>query len=57
MIKDLTPFLIAGMGTLVAVMVILSDASDSKWTSAMGFAGSAVAAAAGLAQSGKKEDK
>jgi drug/metabolite transporter (DMT)-like permease len=56
LINSLTPIFIATIGGIIGVAVLFDEqASDAKWSSAMGLAGTAIAGAAGLAQSGKSE--
>lgn len=55
-IRAITPMFIATMGTVIAVAVLVSPKiSDAKWSAGLGLAGTAIAGAAGLAQSSKNE--
>lgn len=55
-IRALTPMFLAAIGGLVAIAVlIIPGVSDAKWAAGMGLAGSAIAGAAGLAQTTKSE--
>ena len=54
-IDSLTPILIAMIGGIIGVTVLVTDGDDAKWSSGMGLAGTAIAGAAGLAQSSKSE--
>lgn len=59
LISALTPLFIATIGGIIGVTVLLAPSSQddpSKWASAMGLAGTAIAGAAGLAQSGKNNE-
>lgn len=59
LINALTPLFIATIGGIIGVTVLLAPSSQddpSKWASAMGLAGTAIAGAAGLAQSGKNNE-
>jgi hypothetical protein len=58
LIRSLTPIFIASIGGIIGMTVLIalpSQEDSAKWASAMGLAGSAIAGAAGLAQSGKSE--
>jgi hypothetical protein len=57
LINSLTPILIALIGGIIGVCVLFApDADDpAKWSAGLGLAGTAIAGAAGLAQSGKNE--
>lgn len=56
LIQALTPVFIATIGGIIGVTVLFVDTNDAeKWSSAMGLAGTAIAGAAGLAQSGKRQ--
>jgi hypothetical protein len=56
LINSLTPIFIAAIGGIIGLAVIFMPATDAtKWSSAMGLAGTAIAGAAGLAQSAKSE--
>lgn len=54
LINSLTPVLIAIIGGIIGVTVIVK-APANDWASGMGLAGTAIAGASGLAQSGKSE--
>ncbi|WP_413166804.1 hypothetical protein ACL6C3_08895 [Capilliphycus salinus ALCB114379] len=55
-IESVTPIFIASIGGIIGVTVLLTDSNnDAKWSSGMGLAGTAIAGAAGLAQSSKSE--
>jgi hypothetical protein len=54
LINSLTPVLIAIIGGIIGVTVIVK-APAKDWASGMGLAGTAIAGASGLAQSGKGE--
>ncbi len=55
-IYSLTPIFIAMIGGIIGVTVLVTDSVDAaKWSSGMGLAGTAIAGAAGLAQSSKSE--
>lgn len=54
LINSLTPVLIAMIGGIIGVTVLVTNSdSDAKWSAGMGLAGTAIAGAAGLAQSTK----
>jgi hypothetical protein len=54
LINSLTPIFIASIGGIIGVMVLfVPNAENAKWSSGMGLAGTAIAGAAGLAQSAK----
>lgn len=55
LINSLTPIFIALIGGIIGVAVIVktSDNDSAKWAAGMGLAGTAIAGASGLAQSGK----
>ena len=56
LIQAITPMFIATMGTVIAVAVLVSPKiNDAKWSAGLGLAGTAIAGAAGLAQSSKNE--
>lgn len=57
LINSLTPIFIAMIGGIIGVTVLVtsSDKDSAKWASGMGLAGTAIAGAAGLAQSSKSE--
>ena len=56
-ITSLTPIFIASIGGIIGVAVLVSPAGNDtgKATAGMGLAGTAIAGAAGLAQSSKRE--
>jgi hypothetical protein len=55
-IRATTPILLASVGALIGICVVLNPYIDSnKATAALGLAGTAIAGAAGLAQTGKNE--
>ena len=56
LINALTPIFIATIGGIIGVTVLVTASAKedaAKWASAMGLAGTAIAGAAGLAQSSK----
>lgn len=56
LINSLTPILIATIGGIIGVTVLVTPSnSDAKWSAGMGLAGTAIAGAAGLAQSGNRD--
>lgn len=58
LINSLTPIFIATIGGIIGVTVLIAPSSQgdsAKWASAMGLAGTAIAGASGLAQSGKRD--
>ncbi len=54
LINSLTPIFIAMIGGIIGVTVIIKEPAD-KWAAGFGLAGTAIAGAAGLAQSSKHE--
>ena len=55
-IRALTPIFLATIGGLISVAVLVApNVSDAKWAAGMGLAGTAIAGAAGLAQTTKSE--
>ncbi|MBW4616465.1 MAG: hypothetical protein KME21_24985 [Desmonostoc vinosum HA7617-LM4] len=55
-IRALTPMFLATIGAAVGIAVIVSpNISDAKWSAGLGLAGTAIAGAAGLAQTSKSE--
>ena len=54
LINSLTPILIAIIGGIIGITVIVK-APAKDWASGMGLAGTVIAGASGLAQSGKRE--
>lgn len=56
LIRASTPIVLAIMGGMIAaVVLIVPGLSDAKWSAGLGLAGTALGAAAGLAQSAKSE--
>lgn len=55
LINSLTPILIAIIGGIIGVTIIVKAPENANWASGMGLAGTAIAGAAGLAQTGKSE--
>jgi hypothetical protein len=55
--NSLTPIFIAAIGGIIGIAVLVSPAANdaAKSSAGMGLAGTAIAGAAGLAQSGKRE--
>lgn len=57
-IRAFTPIAIAAIGGLMGVAVLISpNIPSEKWTAGMGLAGTAIAGAAGLAQSTESKSK
>ena len=55
-IRAVTPLFIATIGGVIGVAVLFAtDTNDAKWSAGIGLAGTAIAGAAGLAQSTKNE--
>jgi hypothetical protein len=55
-IRAMTPMFIASVGAIIGVAVLFSPGiSDAKTSAGFGLAGTAIAGAAGLAQSSKNE--
>jgi hypothetical protein len=55
-IRAITPMFMASIGAIISIVVLVSPKiSDTKYTAALGLAGTAIAGAAGLAQSSKNE--
>jgi uncharacterized membrane protein len=57
-IRALTPLFIATIGGVIGVAVLFvpdTKDNDAKWSAGIGLAGTAIAGAAGLAQSTKNE--
>jgi hypothetical protein len=55
-IRAITPMFMATIGAVIAVTVLVSPKiTDAKWSAGLGLAGTAIAGAAGLAQSSKNE--
>ncbi|MBW4442541.1 MAG: hypothetical protein KME10_15175 [Plectolyngbya sp. WJT66-NPBG17] len=55
-IRSTTPLVLAGVGAAIGVLVVVNkDVTEQKATAAFGLAGTAIAGAAGLAQSGKSD--
>jgi len=56
LINALTPIFIAAIGGIIGVTVLVTNSgSDAKWSAGMRLAGTAIAGAAGIAQSSKRE--
>jgi hypothetical protein len=56
MIRAMTPMFMAAVGAIIGVAVLVSpNITDAKWSAGLGLAGTAIAGAAGLAQSSKNE--
>ncbi len=57
LISSLTPIFIATIGGIIGVAVLVTPSANDpgKWSAGIGLAGTAIAGAAGLAQSGKNE--
>ncbi|BAY24542.1 hypothetical protein NIES2100_43370 [Calothrix sp. NIES-2100] len=56
LIRAITPLFMAGIGAIIGVAVLVSPKiTDAKWSAGLGLAGTAIAGAAGLAQSSKSE--
>ncbi|MBD1822692.1 hypothetical protein H6F51_09300 [Cyanobacteria bacterium FACHB-DQ100] len=55
-IRSATPLVLAGVGAAIGILVVVNkDVDKEKATAAFGLAGTAIAGAAGLAQSGKSD--
>jgi hypothetical protein len=55
-IRAITPMFMATIGAVIGVAVLVSPKiTDAKWSAGLGLAGTAIAGAAGLAQSSKNE--
>jgi len=55
-IRATTPVILAMVGAIIGICVVLSESiSDAKSAAAFGLAGTAIAGAAGLAQTSKSE--
>ncbi|MEH2284858.1 MAG: hypothetical protein V7K90_26670 [Nostoc sp.] len=55
-IRAITPMFMATIGAVIGVAVLVSpNITDAKWSAGLGLAGTAIAGAAGLAQSSKNE--
>lgn len=55
-IQAITPIFMATIGGVIGVAVLVSpNITDAKWSAGLGLAGTAIAGAAGLAQSSKNE--
>ncbi len=51
-IRAATPMFMATIGAIISITVLVSpNITDTKWTAGLGLAGTAIAGAAGLAQS------
>jgi hypothetical protein len=56
LIRALTPIFLASIGAFIGGSVLLSPKiSDAKWSAGLGLASTAIAGAAGLAQTSKQE--
>ncbi|MBO3459872.1 hypothetical protein G7B40_030290 [Aetokthonos hydrillicola Thurmond2011] len=56
LIRAITPMFLATIGAVIGVAVLVSPKiTDAKWSAGLGLAGTAIAGAAGLAQSSKSE--
>ncbi|OUL18467.1 MULTISPECIES: hypothetical protein [unclassified Nostoc] len=56
LIRAITPLFMAGVGAVIGVAVLVSpNTTDAKWSAGLGLAGTAIAGAAGLAQTSKSE--
>ncbi len=55
-IRAITPIFMASVGASIGIAVLVTpNISDAKWSAGLGLAGTAIAGAAGLAQSSKNE--
>lgn len=55
-IRSATPLVLAAVGAVIGVLVVVNkDVDQQKATAAFGLAGTAIAGAAGLAQSSKSD--
>ncbi|MBN4003572.1 hypothetical protein [Nostoc sp. LPT] len=55
-IRAITPMFMATIGAVIGVAVLVSPKiTDAKWSAGLGLAGTAIAGAAGLAQTSKNE--
>lgn len=56
-LSSLTPIFIAAIGGVIGLAVLISPSANDagKWSAGMGLAGTAIAGAAGLAQSSKRD--
>ena len=55
-IRAITPMFMATIGAVIGIAVLVSpNITDAKWSAGLGLAGTAIAGAAGLAQSSKQE--
>jgi hypothetical protein len=55
-IRALTPIILATIGGAIGIAVLIAPGiNEAKWTAGFGLAGTAIAGAAGLAQSTKSE--
>lgn len=56
LVDSITPLFLASIGGLIGVAVLfVPNANNAKWSAGMGLAGTAIAGAAGLAQSTKSQ--
>ncbi|MDJ0704869.1 MAG: hypothetical protein QNJ46_16425 [Leptolyngbyaceae cyanobacterium MO_188.B28] len=56
-IRAITPLFLASIGGIIGVAAVLTPSTDdARWSSALGLAGTAIAGAAGLAQSNDKNE-
>jgi hypothetical protein len=55
LIRAITPMFIATIGAVIAVAVIVTKNDSAQFSAGLGLAGTAIAGAAGLAQSSKSE--
>ncbi|MBO3462960.1 hypothetical protein G7B40_001715 [Aetokthonos hydrillicola Thurmond2011] len=54
----ITPLFLASIGGVITIGMLFSPKlSDTQWTAGLGVASTAIAGAAGLAQTSTKEDK
>lgn len=55
-IRAITPLYLASIGGVIGISVMFSPTiNEAKWASALGLAGTAIAGAAGLAQTSKSQ--
>ncbi|WP_228061307.1 hypothetical protein [[Phormidium] sp. LEGE 05292] len=58
LIRALTPIFFATIGGVIGIAVLINpQLKEGQWTAGLGLAGTAIAGAAGLAQSSKGESK
>jgi len=56
LIRAITPIFMATIGAVIGITVLVSpNITDAKWSAGLGLAGTAIAGAAGLAQTSKSE--